>query len=351
MSKPVKKEYSQQANLSRFSQNGPTDHKWLFGNSNKMMAIGKTIDQIADTDIPVLISGESGTGKELVANAIHLCSLRKNNPLVKVSCVAIPSELLESELFGYEKGAFTGAYQSKPGRFEFAHKGTIFLDEIGDMPMPLQAKLLRVLQEGEFFHLGGRDEIKVDVRLISASNRDLEKVVKEGIFREDLLYRLNVIKIWIPPLRERKEEIPTLVDYFLEKYCQEYNKGIVRLSRKTLKSIENYHWPGNVRELENIIKKIIVLEDEEIAVKEFSAKESDKKKKEFIDNQNDDEFEGYSLKEISKKAASDVEKKAIKRVLEKTRWNRREAAEILKISYKALLYKIRDNGLDRWKGD
>jgi len=320
------------------------DNQWIFGNSDKMRAINEIISRIADTDVPVLVSGENGTGKELVANAIQNRSLRKKKPFVKVSCVSIPGDLLESELFGYEKGAFTGAYQSKPGRFEFAHMGTIFLDEIGDMPLSLQAKLLRVLQEGEFFRLGGKDEVKVDTRLISATNRNLEEMVKDNKFREDLFHRLNVIRIQLPPLRGRKEEIPSLVQYFLKKYGKEYNRKIESISDENLDLLYNYSWPGNIRELENTIKKIIVLGDEGAVLKRLATRKSIEKP---VDKPVFDDFNGYSLKEIGKRAALDAEKKAIKKVLAQTRWNRSQAAKILKISYKTLLYKIKESGLDR----
>ena len=325
---------------------GRIDDRLLFGNSDKMKAIGKTIEQIADTDVPVLIIGESGTGKELVTNAVHLLSTRRNRPLVKINCVAIPGELLESELFGYEKGAFTGAYNSKPGRLEFAHKGTLFLDEIGDMPLPLQAKLLRVLQEGIFFRLGGNSEVEIDIRIIAATNQSLEDGIKRGTFREDLFYRLNVIGIKIPPLRERKEEINPLIDYFLIKYSRTYNKNVKKLSVSTMNLLMECNWPGNVRELENAIKKFVVLESEEMVLRELNIMGTKASRKkidiEYLQDCND----GYSLKEIGRKAAAEAEKIAIKKILEQTYWNRRRAAEILKISYKTLLNKIKENGLD-----
>ena len=320
------------------------DEQLLFGNSNKMKAIGEIIDRISDTDVSVLISGESGTGKDLMANAIYNSSLRKGKPLVKVNCVALPGGLLESELFGHEKGAFTGAYQSKPGIFELAHKGTILLDEIGDMPHSLQAKLLRVLQEGEFFRLGGKDEIKVDVRLISATNRDLEEMVRDGIFREDLYHRLNVIRIQIPSLKDRREEIPHLVNHFITKYTKEYYRKIDGISEKGLNALLNYSWPGNIRELENVIKKIVVLGDEEKVFKTIAENENREQ------NTDKDRFqynENISLKEIGKRAALEAEKKIIKKILDQTRWNRSKTAKILQVSYKTLLYKIKASGLDQ----
>ena len=320
------------------------DDQLLFKNSDKMRSIGEIINRIADTDVPVLISGESGTGKELVANAIHAHSLRKNKSMVKVNCAALPGSLLESELLGYEKGAFTGAYQSKPGRFEFANEGTIFLDEIGDMFQPSQAKLLRVLQGGEFFRLGGNREIKVDVRLISATNRNIEEMVTEGGFREDLFHRLNVVRIHVPPLRERKKEIPGLVRYFMKKYSREYDRKLKKLTERGLNLLLDYNWPGNIRELESAIKKIVVLEDEEAVLQ--SLIDSQNREKAFAVDRHI--YDGdLSLKEIGKMAALDAERKIIKRVLDQTHWNRSQAAEILKVSYKTLLYKIKESGLDR----
>ena len=198
----------------------------LFGNSEAMLEVRDLIEQVADTDVTVLVRGESGTGKELVARALHERSLRKDKPFVKVNCAALPAELLESELFGFEKGAFTGAIQHKPGKFEFANHGTIFLDEIGDMSFPLQAKLLQVAQDGEFSRLGGKSDVQVDVRMIAATNRDLETAVAQGQFREDLYFRLNVVTINLPPLRERREEVPVLIDYFLKKYSVQYNRPL-----------------------------------------------------------------------------------------------------------------------------
>ena len=326
------------------------DDKSLFGNSDKMKAIKTTIDQISDTDVPVLIVGESGTGKGLVADAVHLHSLRRDKPLIRVNCVAIPGELLESELFGYEKGAFTGAYNSKPGRFEFAHGGTLILDEIGDMPFSLQGKLMRVLQEGRFFRLGGSKEVEIDIRIIASTNQDLENGIKEGAFREDLFYRLNVIRIRIPPLRERKEEICPLIDDFVGKYSRIYNKSSGKMSDNALKLLTDYSWPGNVRELENIIKKYVVLESEETILRGLNIYEAGTEEGESDPAEEElhpDWHEGDSLKEIGKRAAAHAEKIAIVKTLEQTYWNRRRAAEILKVSYKTLLNKIKENGLDR----
>src|SRR5262245_16303019 len=247
------------------------DHQYLlFGNSEKMAEVRDLIDRVADTDVTVLVRGESGTGKELVARALYASSLRRDKPFVKVNCAALPTELLESELFGFERGAFTGAIQHKPGKFEFANHGTMFLDEIGDMSFPLQAKLLQVLQDGEFSRLGGKHDVRVDVRVIAATNQDLEQAVAEGKFREDLFFRLNVVSIFLPPLRDRREEIPILTEYFLKKYSVQYNKPYSEISQDTMRLFLDYDWPGNVRELENLIKRAVVLGSETLIRKEIS---------------------------------------------------------------------------------
>jgi two-component system, NtrC family, response regulator AtoC len=245
-------------------------HNLLFGNSERMAEVRDLIDRVADTDVTVLIRGESGTGKELVARALYASSLRRDKPFVKVNCAALPTELLESELFGFERGAFTGAIQQKPGKFEFANHGTMFLDEIGDMSFPLQAKLLQVLQDGEFARLGGKHDVKVDVRVIAATNRDLEQMVTLGQFREDLFFRLNVVCINLPPLRDRREEIPILADYLLKKYSVQYNKPCSELSQETMRLFMDYDWPGNIRELENLIKRAVVLGSEDAIRKEIT---------------------------------------------------------------------------------
>src|SRR3989475_1200105 len=237
-------------------------HKLLFSNSEKMAEVRDLIERVADTDVTVLIRGESGTGKELVARALYASSLRRDKPFVKVNCAALPTELLESELFGFERGAFTGAIQHKPGKFEFANHGTMFLDEIGDMSFPLQAKLLQVLQDGEFSRLGGKHDVHVDVRVVAATNKDLERAVADGQFREGLFIRLNVVSINMPPLRDRREEIPLLCDHFLKKYSVQYNKPYTELSQGTMRLFMDHDWPGNVRELENLIKRAVVLGSE-----------------------------------------------------------------------------------------
>src|SRR5438093_7645089 len=245
-------------------------YEMLFGNSERMAEVRDLIERVADTDVTVLLRGESGTGKELVARALYASSLRRDKPFVKVNCAALPTELLESELFGFERGAFTGAIQHKPGKFEFANHGTMFLDEISEMSPALQAKLLQVLQDGEFARLGGKHDVHVDVRIIAATNRDLEAAVASGHFREDLFFRLNVVSIVVPPLRDRREEIPMLTEYFLKKYSVQYNKPYNDLSQETMHLFMDHDWPGNVRELENLIKRAVVLGTEVPIRKEIS---------------------------------------------------------------------------------
>jgi two-component system response regulator AtoC len=325
----------------------------LGGDTQKMREVREIIEQVADTDITVLIRGDSGTGKELVARTLYQHSSRRDRPFVKVNCAALPSELLESELFGFEKGAFTGAQKRKLGKFEYANRGTIFLDEISEMHPSLQAKLLQVLQDGEFSRLGGESDVRVDTRVIAATNRNLETAVAEGAFREDLYYRLNVVTIQLPALRERKDAIPLLVDYFLRKYNEQYGKDMRHLSPETLAAFMKSDWPGNVRELENMVKRMVVLENQqtvldELVVRERASAPEEEAKAVFDLESLGVELrrgEGIDLKAIAKKAAQMAEKRVIERMLQETRWNRKEAAERLRISYKALLYKMKENGL------
>jgi len=325
----------------------------LCGDDPKMREVRDIIEQVADTDITVLVRGESGTGKELVARALHRLSNRVDRPFVKVNCAALPSELLESELFGFEKGAFTGAQRRKLGKFEYANHGTIFLDEISEMHPSLQAKLLQVLQDGEFSRLGGENDVRVDTRVIAATNRNLEQAVAEGSFREDLFYRLNVVTTQLPPLRDRKDAIPLLVDHFLNMYNRQYGKGVKQLQPETLERFHAYHWPGNVRELENMVKRMVVLGNEAALLEEITHRigasnpTSGAETPFDIDALGVDlaEGRGVDLKAIAKRAAQIAEKRVIERVLDQTRWNRKEAAERLQISYKALLYKMKENGL------
>ncbi|MGB9630026.1 MAG: sigma 54-interacting transcriptional regulator, partial [Thermodesulfobacteriota bacterium] len=317
--------------------------------SEKMQRIKEMVDQVANTDVTVLIQGESGVGKEVIARSIHLNSCRKDKPFVKVNCAALPSELLESELFGYEKGAFTGAYRQKPGKFEQANGGTIFLDEISEMSPSLQSKLLQVLQDREFSRLGSNKDIRVDVRVLVSTNRDPEKAVKEGRLREDLYYRLNVVNILIPPLRERREEIPIFVNYFLDRFSRKYHKTVKPLSEKVLRLINHHPWIGNVRELENMIQRYVILGDEKMIVDEIAPGgkkdflvELERKEKKIIPQR-----VRPSLKEVHREALKKAESEIIFKALEMTNWNRKKAARQLNIIYKALLYKIKEIELSK----
>ena len=355
------------------------EYQMLFGMSERMRKVQAILDQVAGTDITVLISGESGTGKELVAKAVHKSSDRGTEPFVKVNCAALPRELLESELFGFEKGAFTGAHRRKYGRFEMAQNGTIFLDEISEMHLDLQSKLLHVLQEKQFFRIGGEKEVKAGCRILCATNKNLERMAEEGKFRQDLFYRINVVNILVPPLRERKEDIPVLVDYFMSRYSQMYNREMVKISSKLMEMFLNYSWPGNVRELENNIKRFIILGGESQLITEFQRRRetgqysvvpsdgpSDSSLplagrklndgKAAITSPLASEVGGIgsnnpanhrsTLKEVAKTAQRAAERELIQKVLLQTKWNRRKAAQVLDISYKALLYKIKECGLN-----
>jgi two-component system, NtrC family, response regulator AtoC len=335
-----------------------SDFTMLFGTSPKMMEVKMTIEQVADTTATVLIRGESGTGKEVVARMVYSESSRCDRPFVKVNCAAIPHELLESELFGYEPGAFTGATRQKLGKFEQANGGTIFLDEISEMHPALQAKLLHVLQDHEFSRLGGKRDVQVDVRVLAATNKALERAVEEGVFREDLFYRLNVVTIHIPPLRERREEIPVFLEYFLRRYSEYYSKHPPMFSENAITRMMEYAWPGNIRELENLVKRYVIVGNEAQIIRELSTHKpivssmpaepiasvnppSSPSIPPIQTTGNGAEFEMPSLLEIGRRAAMQAEREAIERVLAQTRWNRRQAAKILKISYKALLNKLK----------
>ena len=371
----------------------------LLGNSPAMIKVRELISLVADTNATVLIRGESGTGKEVVARSLRALSSRRHKAFVKVNCAALPGELLESEMFGFERGAFSGALQAKPGKFEFANHGTIFLDEIGEMPASLQAKLLHVLQDGQFSRLGGQGDVRVDVRVIAATNRRLEEAVATGLFREDLFFRLNVVCITLPPLRDRREEIPLLVRHFLAKYSRHYRRPETEIPQATLDAFMEHAWPGNVRELENVVQRMILLGPEfqrwtpgpecsaarrapggrssirgirapaELAARFRSAgpyvacpnsaaptrcasthpgrrvagrRASTAAHRAVLASAN----EQASLKLVGRNAARAAERELMLRMLNRTRWNRKEAAEILGISYKALLYKIKEHRLD-----
>jgi len=313
--------------------------------SPQMVRIRQQILQIAPVDVPVFVCGESGVGKEVVARMIHLRSKRRNQPFVKVNCAALPGELLESELFGFEQGAFTGAVRSKPGKFELANKGTIFLDEIAEMSTHLQAKLLHVLQDHQYSRLGGRHMIDTDVRVLAATNVDVHEAMKTGRFREDLYYRLNVLSILVPPLRERTAEIPLLFRHFLEKYSEKFGKTQMDPSKHLLDAALNYPWPGNLRELENFVKRYVILEDDEGSLRELvemSASRQRTSPREEVTHIPKEQ----GLKALVRGLKDEAEMEAIADALEKTRWCRKDAAKMLGISYKALLYKMRQFNLD-----
>jgi DNA-binding NtrC family response regulator len=314
----------------------------IIGKSGKMKEATALVEKVAGSDTTVLLLGESGTGKELFAQAIHYLSQRKDGPFVPINCAAIPRELLENELFGSEKGAFTSSTARKMGKFEIAEGGTIFLDEIGDMDISLQAKLLRVLQEKRFERLGGTKTIDVNVRVIAASNMDLKKSIEKKQFREDLYYRLSVFPITIPPLRQRREDIPALADYFIEKFCKEMNKKKKRLSSESLKLMDKYHWPGNVRELENTIERAVILCEPKTITPEHLALRLPSSAEIRL-------REGAGLKEVAALAQAEAEKSLILRVLSQTRGNKKKSAEILKIDYTTLFEKLKKYGLQTKK--
>ena len=361
----------------------------VWGNSEKMRGIAQVIEQVSDSDVTVLIRGESGVGKELVARAIHQRSIRRNRPFVKVNCAALPAELLESELFGHERGAFTGAATTRIGKFEQADGGTLMLDEIGEMKPALQAKLLHVLQDAEFTKLGSNKRIQVDVRIVAATNRDLEKMMLSGDFREDLYYRLKVIELTVPSLRERPDEIPTLTDFFVARYARKYNRPARPISDELRQLFTAYEWPGNIRELENMIKRVVILQDEQLVVREIQrniqraaaqpalvgagvqlaavaaagalpggipipappyapappAGETEEEGGE--EAVAPAEEGGGSLASVAKAAAMKAERAAIEQTLRQVHWNRRKAAQILGVSYKTLLNKIKECGISR----
>ena len=312
--------------------------------SPQMVRIRQQILQIAPVDVPVFICGESGVGKEVVSRMIHLRSKRRTQPFIKVNCAALPGELLESELFGFEQGAFTGAVRAKPGKFELANKGTIFLDEIAEMSPHLQAKLLHVLQDHQYSRLGGRSMIETDVRVLAATNVDVHEAMKTGRFREDLYYRLNVLSILVPPLRERTAEIPLLFRHFLTKYSEKFGKPGVDPSKHLLDAAVNYPWPGNLRELENFVKRYVILEDDEGSLRELVEMSSTRQRTSPREEVTAPKEQG--LKALVRGLKDEAEMEAIADALEKTRWCRKDAAKMLGISYKALLYKMRQFNLD-----
>jgi len=353
------------------------DRAFLFwGDSPDMRTIAQVIEQVSDSDVTVLIRGESGVGKELVARAIHQRSPRRDRPFVKVNCAALPAELLESELFGHEKGAFTGAATTRVGKFEQADTGTIFLDEIAEMKAALQAKMLHVLQDAQFTKLGSNKPINVDVRVVAATNRDLEAMMLRNEFREDLYYRLKVIEVTVPPLRERRGEISHLTEFFMDRYARRYNRPVRHLTSELQQLFQSYEWPGNIRELENMIKRIVILQDEQLVVREItqrtprlvaayasaavgsSTQSAVAVEEPDADDVEDDEEPqaeepvamapaGSRLADVAKAAALKAERSIIEDTLTHVHWNRRRAAEQLGVSYKTLLNKIKECGISR----
>lgn len=329
----------------------------IIGISKEIQRVRELVDHVADTDLNIMINGESGVGKEVVTQNLYYKSDRRNKPFVKVNCAALPEGLLESELFGHEQGSFTGAQRRKRGKFELANHGVLMLDEIGDMSLPLQAKLLHVLQSGEFSRVGSERDIKSDAWIIAATNQDLEEACQKGAFREDLYYRLNIIKIFIPPLRNRPEDIRPLVEYFMEDYTKRFKNGQpLQIDEDIWRELESYPWPGNVRELQNVLKRMVVLGDTDEIVAELRAKAKGASKQTadistnghqanpldgILDfNGKGPDLESLSLKKIRKMAIDQVEQQVIAYVLGQTGWNRSKATKILGISYKTLLSKI-----------
>ena len=306
-----------------------------------MQVVQQKVEKVAATNIPVLIQGESGTGKEILARLIHARSPWSSGPLVKVNCAAIPGTLLESELFGYQKGAFTGAYASKPGRVEMAHRGTLFLDEIAELDMGLQAKLLQVLQDGQFCRIGDQEDKRMEARVICATNRHLEQAIEAGSFRPDLFYRINVINIYMPRLRERREDILLLAEYFLGHFNARFQRSAPPLPREILQLFQNREWPGNIRELENRVARYVILGSEEALGSEPFEKRSAPVPIEVAEDGS------IPLKRIAKEAIREMERNVILKVLQANHWNRRKAAQVLKISYRALIYKMREAGLSQ----
>jgi two-component system, NtrC family, response regulator AtoC len=312
----------------------------IFGKTAAMQSVRNKLERVAETDVPVLIQGESGTGKEICVRLLHAFSMRAQGALVKVSCPAIPHSLLETELFGYEKGAFTGAMSTKLGRVEQSHMGTLFLDEVGSLDLAVQSKLLQVLQDGTFVRVGGHEPRTIATRLVSASNTDLRNQVEDGTFRLDFLFRINAVTINLPPLRQRIADLPVLVDYFIEHYARVFHHTPELLSKSAVRLMQNYHWPGNVRQLENLIRSYVLIGSEEALVAELMPEPPRSGITTEIDLS-----EPISLKNITKKATQDLERQIILKVLQENSWNRQKTAKWLQISYRSLLYKLSEAGM------
>jgi two-component system response regulator AtoC len=309
----------------------------IFGKTPAMASARDKLTRVAETTLPVLLQGESGTGKDIFAKLVHAHSKRSNNAWVKVSCPAIPHALIESELFGYEKGAFTGAYATKRGRVELAHMGTLFLDEIGGLDLAIQAKLLQVLQDGSFMRVGAQETRRVNTRLVCAANGNLRQQVDEGSFRLDFFYRINAVTIDLPPLRERADDLPILIDYFMDRYAKAYHSEPKPLSREVLRLMEQYNWPGNIRQLENLIRTYVLIGDEEALSADLVSVVPSSTIPEI------DLAHPISLKEITREATHNLEREIILKVLQANGWNRRKTAKWLNISYRSLLYKLQES--------
>jgi len=312
----------------------------VFGRTEAMREVRRRLDRLVGANIPVLLQGESGTGKDIIAKLFHRYSPWNKGPFVKVNCPAIPGTLLESELFGYERGAFTGAYGSKPGRVELAHRGTLFLDEISELEFDLQSKLLQLLQDGQFCRIGAQEDRRVEVRVVCATNRDLQAEVEAGHFRQDLYYRIAVVTIQLPPLRERAADLPDIINYLLQHHNEKYNAQAKPLSSNLVSRLQRYHWPGNIRELENLIRRYVILGTEDAIVNELIAPAHQQAFPIEIPLDGD-----LSLKKLTRQAVRDLEGRIILKVLQANNWNRKKTARVLNISYRALLYKIRDAGI------
>jgi two-component system, NtrC family, response regulator AtoC len=312
----------------------------IFGKTAAMQSVRNKLERVAETDVPVLIQGESGTGKELCVQLLHAHSLRARGSLVKVSCPAIPHSLLETELFGYEKGAFTGAMSTKFGRVEQSHNGTLFLDEVGSLDLGVQSKLLQVLQDGTFIRVGGHESRTIATRLVSASNTDLRNQVEDGTFRLDFLFRINAVTINLPPLRQRIADLPILIDHFIAYYAKFFHNTPELLSKSAVRLMQNYHWPGNIRQLENLIRSYVLIGSEEALVAELMPETDRGNILTEVDLS-----KPVSLKNITKKATQDLERQIILKVLQENSWNRQKTAKWLQISYRSLLYKLSEAGM------
>ena len=318
----------------------------IFGRTNEMTLVQRRIEKLALANIPVLIEGESGTGKEIIAKLLHSHSPWSSGAFVRVNCPAIPGTLMESELFGYERGAFTGAYGVKPGRVEMAQRGTLFLDEIGEMDLGLQSKLLQVLQDGQFCRIGSQEEKRLEARVVCATNRTLDDEIAAGTFRHDLYYRINVGNVSLPPLRKRIDDIPDLAEYFVQFYSSAFGRAAVSLPRSVIRSMMSYSWPGNIRELENLVKRYVILGSPDVITTEIVFNKDHQRT-------NEDDWDGdiptdgssISLKEVTRRTVRRVERKLILKVLKENLWNRKKSARVLNISYRALLYKLKETGL------